>query len=212
MTVHTGTLRRHVELGSAFVIVSGFGEGATATGAHSSNSANGAQKGSNGAPFGWSTGNGTTLCSSAPIFRRDPRGGRWNHGNLSILAGEYQTAWACLEPGAQLADRLQQLLASKPLPVPVRVTYGRAGDLASVETFDTIPFIDVLEHCRRRPRGAARWVPRLRSGGPLIVLAPALNLLFSPFDRAIGHFRRDGRVLVPGRSSAPLVDSSLLSG
>jgi hypothetical protein len=99
--------------------------------------------------------------------------GRWNHGNL------------------------QPLLAVKPLPVPVRVICETVGDLASAESFDTILFIDVLEHIEDDRAELTRCVPRLRPGGHLIVLAPAHNLLFSPFDRAIGHFRRyERRALV----------------
>lgn len=47
----------------------------------------------------------------------------------------------------------------------------------------------------------ARAAARLKRGGALIVLAPAHPFLFTPFDRAIGHFRRYKRVSL--REAAP---------
>ncbi len=114
-------------------------------------------------------------------------------GTSRFLCDEHQAAWTCLEPDPRLADTLRELLSAEPLPVPARVICGTIADLAPDETFDTIVFIDVLEHIENDRAELARCVQRLRQGGHLIVLAPAHNRLFSPFDRAIGHFRRYDR-------------------
>jgi hypothetical protein len=56
--------------------------------------------------------------------------------------------------------------------------------------FDTLLYMDVIEHIeddRGELSRAAEW---LRPGGHLIILVPAHQWLYTPFDRAIGHFRR----------------------
>ena len=72
------------------------------------------------------------------------------------------------------------------------VVCGTLLDLRA-DRFDTIVYIDVLEHIgndREELIAAARM---LRPGGRIIVLAPAHQRLFTPFDAAIGHFRRYNR-------------------
>jgi hypothetical protein len=58
------------------------------------------------------------------------------------------------------------------------------------ERFDTILYIDVLEHIEDDRAELAASGARLRPGGHIVVLAPAHQWLYSPFDKAIGHFRR----------------------
>ena len=55
---------------------------------------------------------------------------------------------------------------------------------------DSILYIDVMEHIAEDRQEMAKAAEKLRPGGHLIVLAPALQWLFSPFDAAIGHHRR----------------------
>ena len=58
------------------------------------------------------------------------------------------------------------------------------------EQFDTILYIDVLEHIDDDGGELQRAAGHLAPGGHLVVLSPAHRWLFSPFDAAIGHFRR----------------------
>ena len=48
----------------------------------------------------------------------------------------------------------------------------------------------MLEHIEDDRNELARAAARLKPGGALIVLAPAHPFFFSPYDGAIGHFRR----------------------
>jgi SAM-dependent methyltransferase len=57
-------------------------------------------------------------------------------------------------------------------------------------SFDTILYIDVLEHIEDDAAELGRARDLLRPGGRLIVLSPAYPRLYSEFDRAIGHHRR----------------------
>ena len=106
-----------------------------------------------------------------------------------VLLNEKVTSWLCLEPDAQLAARLRQSAfpATKPQP---QVVVSTLDDLNAENGFDTILYVDVLEHIASDRSELARAACHLRTDGTLIVLAPAFNVLFSPFDRAIGHYRR----------------------
>jgi hypothetical protein len=69
--------------------------------------------------------------------------------------------------------------------------------------FDTILYVDVLEHIADDRAELEASCSHLRAGGYLIVLSPAHQWLYTPFDRAIGHYRRynKGTVaeLIPAR-------------
>lgn len=78
---------------------------------------------------------------------------------------------------------------------------GTIEDLDPSLRFDTILYIDVLEHI---PDDAAELEGaggRLRPGGCLAVVAPAHAGLTSALDRAVGHLRRYTRETL--RSAAP---------
>lgn len=68
-----------------------------------------------------------------------------------------------------------------------RVFAERAGDGAE---FDTVVYVNVLEHIED-DRDELRLMHRaLRPGGRICVFVPALRSLMSSHDRAIGHVRR----------------------
>jgi len=56
--------------------------------------------------------------------------------------------------------------------------------------------VDVLEHIEDDRGELSRAAAHLRPGGRLVVLSPAHQSLFSPFDAAIGHFRRYDRPML----------------
>lgn len=78
---------------------------------------------------------------------------------------------------------------------------GTVHDLPEEGKFDAILYIDVLEHIEDDRGEMFRAAARLKPGGALIVLAPAHPFLFTPFDAAIGHFRRYTRASL--RTAAP---------
>jgi hypothetical protein len=107
-----------------------------------------------------------------------------------FLCGGRLRSWTCLEPDAALAARLRTALETEPLPVPSTVGQGTLADLPPTARFDTILYIDVLEHIEDDREELRRSASHLRAGGRIIVLAPAHSWLFSKFDGAIGHHRR----------------------
>ena len=105
--------------------------------------------------------------------------------NTRLLASLDFTRWTCLEPDQSLAQQIE-------LPLGGRhgLTLGTIDDLDAGQQFDSILYIDVLEHIAEDGAEMARAAARLRPGGALIVLSPAHPFLFTPFDEAIGHYRR----------------------
>lgn len=109
--------------------------------------------------------------------------------NTAALQSPGVRSWTCLEPDPQLAARIQQEIREIP---GCSVKTGTIESLPDL-LFDSILYIDVLEHVEDDLRETALAAARLRQGGRLIVLSPAHQFLYSPFDRAIGHYRRYDR-------------------
>src|SRR5262249_2632176 len=106
-----------------------------------------------------------------------------------LCTGTHQR-WVCLEPDAQLAATCQLAIAAGELPGCCQTRIGTLLDLHGTEQFDSILYIDVLEHIQEDRAELDRAAQRLKSNGKLIVLSPAHQWLFSPFDQSIGHYRR----------------------
>ncbi len=104
--------------------------------------------------------------------------------NTRALADLPCRRWLCLEPDPTLASRIR-------LPTPRHeLVIGTITDLDPLRGFDTILYLDVIEHIEDDRGELARAAALLLSGGSIIVLAPAHAYLYTAFDRAIGHFRR----------------------
>jgi hypothetical protein len=97
--------------------------------------------------------------------------------------------WVCLEPDPKLLVQLRANITD----VKGRsreALCGTLSTLSAVEVFETIIYIDVLEHIERDYDELVSAVSRLKAGGRVIVLSPAHQFLMTDFDRSIGHFRR----------------------
>jgi SAM-dependent methyltransferase len=101
-----------------------------------------------------------------------------------------QKKWVCLEPDGRLSQKIEEELAAGTLPSCVSVRTGLLSDQPNEERYDAIIYIDVIEHIENDRGELSEASQRLRAGGHLIILVPAFNFLYSPFDKAIGHYRR----------------------
>jgi 2-polyprenyl-3-methyl-5-hydroxy-6-metoxy-1,4-benzoquinol methylase len=119
--------------------------------------------------------------------------------NTLILDPGGDGRWVCLEPDADLFAGLVKVLAKAPRRRAYEPVCGTLRSLND-QQFDTIVYIDVLEHIQDDREELQRATVHLRSKGHLIVLSPAHQCLFTPFDAAIGHFRRYNRSML-GRIS-----------
>lgn len=123
----------------------------------------------------------------APFFgRRVLEVGAGLGATTIALCDGTQDEWICLEPDPDLLAQL----CSQPLPVCCRPQPGFVTTLASDARFDSILYIDVLEHIADDRAELELASRHLAPGGKLIVLSPAYQFLFSPFDKSIGHYRR----------------------
>jgi cyclopropane fatty-acyl-phospholipid synthase-like methyltransferase len=107
-------------------------------------------------------------------------------GTTKILNDGSARKWTMLEPD----ENMYRYLLKKTDSFPLNTTIEK-GSLADVkQRFDTILYIDVLEHIKDDAAELARASTHLSSKGCLIVLCPAFNFLFNKFDQAIGHIKR----------------------
>ena len=114
-------------------------------------------------------------------------------GTTATLARHYHGHWLCLEPDPKLALQIDNAAAVGTLPPCCRTLVGTVADIPQGKRFDSILYIDVLEHIEDDGPEAARAARLLRPGGKLIILSPALQWLYSAFDEAVGHYRRYSR-------------------
>jgi Methyltransferase domain len=96
--------------------------------------------------------------------------------------------WVCLEPDRLLTDKIKDNLP--PGRQNCEILVGALTDLPQSESFDAILYMDVLEHIEDDKSELVRACSHLKQNGSLLVVAPALPWLFTPFDAAIGHHRR----------------------
>lgn len=111
-------------------------------------------------------------------------------GTTAFLYGPPARRWLCLEPDPALAAELVSKIGSGALPRTCETLNGTLADLGAGDSFDTILYVDVLEHIADDSGELRLAAARLRPAGRLVVLAPAHQGLFSEFDRGVGHFRR----------------------
>lgn len=110
-----------------------------------------------------------------------------------VLHTPSSSAWLCLEPDPTLAQKIQTMLDQRVLPHHCTLLQGTIQDLPSQAQFDSIVYIDVLEHIEADQQQLSQVSQYLKPNGFLIILVPAHQFLYSPFDAAIGHFRRYNR-------------------
>jgi SAM-dependent methyltransferase len=117
--------------------------------------------------------------------------------NTVLLRSTVQTHWLCVEPDAELAARLKDTLQTLESTLPCEIFIGTSNEIGKRESFDTAIYIDVLEHIDSHEEEISNAATLLRPGGHLVVLSPAHDFLFSPFDKQVGHIRRYNRKNLP---------------
>jgi SAM-dependent methyltransferase len=108
--------------------------------------------------------------------------------NTTFLYHDAVKSWVLLEPDTNFCTRLRHLVEVGKLPGNCTIFNGYTSQLR--QTFDTIIYIDVLEHIEDDVKELKQAVALLNPGGKLIILSPAYNYLMNAFDKAIGHYRR----------------------
>lgn len=127
-----------------------------------------------------------------------------------ILCDGSQRSWTCLEPDPSLVERLKHRADDKPFALPVEIVTGTLEDLDPALRFDTLLYIDVLEHIENDKEELARAAARLKPGGTLVVLCPAHQALYTTFDRVIGHYRRYNKAMFRAAAPSNMVQEKLI--
>lgn len=113
--------------------------------------------------------------------------------------------WLLLEPDETMQKILQQKIKDKLLPQNCKAVQGTLNSLDKNDKFDCIIYIDVLEHIEDDATEIKKATDHLEQGGHLIILSPAFQFLYSPFDKAIGHYRRYNRRTLSAVQPASLI-------
>jgi hypothetical protein len=94
------------------------------------------------------------------------------------------------EPSLQIFPMLTASIEGESRVEAINEFFG-AG---SAGGFDSIPYINVLEHIENDKAELAIMRDKLVPDGHVLIFVPALPALFSDFDKSIGHYRRYRKV------------------
>ena len=145
------------------------------------------------------TGPGVVKSALGEDVTADDLGGPGVHGMNGVCdvttndeLGSLRTAIRLLGylPDNNHVARLGTLIAERELPTVCEARCGLLADIDVNERADTIIYLDVLEHIQDDEGEMRVAAARLAKGGHIVVLSPAFNFLYSPFDKAVGHYRR----------------------
>ncbi len=114
-------------------------------------------------------------------------------GTNTQLLNRKAERWTCVEPDQAMARRLKWRSRANELGPNCEIVNGWVVDLPRKPEYDTALYIDVLEHIPTDRLELSEAARRVVPGGYIVVLSPAHQWLYSPFDAAIGHVRRYAR-------------------
>ena len=92
-----------------------------------------------------------------------------------------------VEPYERLSEELAKRFRDHP---NVSVVTGELDSIDPGQQFDVAVLVNVLEHIEDDDGTLRGLYSRLRPGGQVILYVPAFQMLYSSFDRRIGHHRR----------------------
>lgn len=110
--------------------------------------------------------------------------------NTRFLQANTTKRWVCVEPDSECFRVLKAEQAGGVIRAETELVQGTLRSLPANDRFDSIVYIDVVEHIEDDRGEMAAAAARLKPGGALIVLVPAYQALYCEFDRSIGHVRR----------------------
>lgn len=91
------------------------------------------------------------------------------------------------EPSGNMYPLLKKTLESDKRAEAVN---GFFGEESAGEAFDSVLYVNVLEHIEDDASELEKVRNALKPGGHLLVFVPALPWLYSELDRKVGHYRR----------------------
>jgi SAM-dependent methyltransferase len=117
--------------------------------------------------------------------------------NTALLINDKKvTRWVCLEPDSELSSKINSTVGGGKEVEKLEVVSSYLSNYKSETKFDSVLYIDVIEHIENDKEEVARAVSYLKDDGFIIILVPAYNYLYNDFDKAIGHYRRYDRKML----------------
>lgn len=124
----------------------------------------------------------------APYLGRDVAEIGAGVGDFSkLLLSKTISRLTAFEPSSNMFPRLKAALEAD---LRATTCYGYLGVKGASGPFDSVVYVNVLEHIEDDVAELRRAYACLRSQGHLLVFVPALQWLYSELDRQVGHFRR----------------------
>lgn len=113
--------------------------------------------------------------------------GRGNFSSL-LLSGDIEEL-LCVEPSEEMYPLLVEHTAND---AKVSCRQGFFGDVSKeyVDYFDSVVYVNVLEHVEHDDTELDVIAKSLKSGGHVCIFVPALPWLYSDLDASVGHYRR----------------------
>jgi len=108
--------------------------------------------------------------------------------NANFLVGPTVSNYTFLEPDVQLLSRVPDHIDA-PLMAISELVNGTVHGLEGRQ-FDTILYVDVIEHIEHASAELDRAFTLLAPGGYLMILVPAYQFLYTNFDAELGHVKR----------------------
>ncbi len=96
---------------------------------------------------------------------------------------------AAFEPSENMFSQLSEKFKSNK-KVSCKNSYFEDQSHLYNNVFDSIMYINVLEHIENDSEALKHAHQSLRPNGHLLIFVPALKFLFSELDKKVGHFRR----------------------
>lgn len=109
--------------------------------------------------------------------------------NITRRLANGRTSVVAFEPSAGMAARLSDRLQDRTNVTIINSPFASVAD-SYVECFDSMVYINVLEHIEQDMEEIDLARRALQVNGYLCIFVPALEWLYSEFDRSIGHHRR----------------------
>jgi SAM-dependent methyltransferase len=111
-------------------------------------------------------------------------------GTTEFICDGTQEEWLCLERDPGMFLGLREKIGAGLLPACCSADKVDTISLPRSRVFDSILYIDVIEHIEKDAEELRSAYELLAPGGYLVVLVPAHQFVYSRFDKEIGHYRR----------------------
>lgn len=110
-------------------------------------------------------------------------------GNFSALLLNHIKNLVVFEPSDNMYPLLEKRFKGNPHVISINDTFGNQHEMFEGK-FDSIIYVNVLEHIENDKLELSYIYKSLRPGGFALFFVPALSFLYSEFDKKIGHYRR----------------------